>query len=87
MMGLTSHLLRFYEAISSYRVSFSSMIILTTMVLGLVHLVRALFRLPLKIMLVVSVAQNLLVLSVDYFPLVVSVESFHCVESQNPLVV
>ena len=75
-MGLLSHLFYVYEAFSSYRVSFCSMTSLTMMVLGPGHMVRALFHFPLKILLVLSVAQNPLVVSVDYFVLVMSVEYF-----------
>ena len=79
-MGLMSHLSCVYDTFSSYRVSFSSMTILTMMVLGPGHLVRALFHFSLKILLVMSVAKNQLVVSVDYFPLVVSVEYFQLTE-------
>ena len=46
----------FYDAFSSYRVSYSSMKSLRMMGLGPVHLVRALFHYPLASPLVVSVA-------------------------------
>ena len=46
------------------------------MVMGPGHLVRALFHSPLKILLVMWVAENLLVVSGDYFLLVVSVDYF-----------
>ena len=86
-MGLMSHIFCVYDAYSSYRISFSLITSLTIMVLVPVHLVRALFHFPLKILLVVSVAQNLLVMSVNYFTLVVSVEYFQLIESLNMLVV
>ena len=65
-MGLTSHLSCFYDAFSSYRVSFSLISSLAIMVLGPGHMVSALFHYPLKIPLVVGVAQNPLVVSVEY---------------------
>ena len=43
MMGLTSHLSFIFDALSSYRVSFSLITSLTMMVLLPVHLVFALF--------------------------------------------
>ena len=67
---------RFY----SYRVYFSLMTNLTRMVLGLDHLVRALFRF-LKFPLVVSVEYFYLVESLEYFHLVDSLEYFQLVES------
>ena len=81
MMGLTSHLSCVFDVFSSYRVSFSLMTSLTMMVLGPGHLVRALFHFPLKILLVVSVAQNPLVMSVDHFDLVESLKYLDLVES------
>ena len=54
---------------------------LTMMVLGLGHLVRALFHFPLKILLVVSVEYFTLVVSVEYFLLVMSAEYFPLVLS------
>ena len=80
MMGLKSIFFCVYDAFSSYRVAFSSMTSLTMMVLGLGHLVRALFHF-LKFLLVVAVAQNPLVVSVAQNPLVVSVDYFHLVKS------
>ena len=77
MMGLTSHLSCVYDTFSSYRVSFSLMTIMTVMVLVMGYLVRALFHFPLEILLVVSV---------EYFPVVASVKYFQLTESQNPLV-
>ena len=59
MMGLTSHLSCVYDAFFSYRVSFYLMTSLIMMGLEPVHLVRALFHFPLKIPLVLSVAQDL----------------------------
>ena len=61
MMGLTSHLSYVYEFFSSYRVYFSLMTSLKIIGLeaGPGHLVRALFHFTLKILLVVSVAQDL----------------------------
>ena len=67
MMGLTSHLYYAYNSFSSYCVNFSVMTSLTMMVLVPGHLVRALFHFALKILLVVSV---------EYFQLVVSVKKF-----------
>ena len=67
MMGLTSHLSCVYDAFSSYHIYFSSMMSLTMMVLSWGHLVGALFHSTLKILLRVSVAQNPLVASVEYF--------------------
>ena len=69
MMGLTSHLSCLSDVFSSYRVYFSLMTILTMMVLGPGHLLRALFHFPLKIPLVLSVKK---------IPLVMPVESFSC---------
>ena len=83
MMGLTSHLSCVYDIFSYYHASFYSMTILKMMGLGPGHLVCALFYFPLKILLVVSVAQNQLIVSVDYFPLVVSVEFF--IESSHKI--
>ena len=77
-MSLTSHLSNIYDDFSSYRVSFILMTSLTTMVLDPGHLIGALFHFPLKI---------LLVMSVEYFPLVASVEYFQLIESLNLLVV
>ena len=53
------------------------------MVLGPGHLVRALFRFPLKILLVVLVTQNPLVMSVDNFNSVESLKYFGLVESME----
>ena len=78
MMGLTSHLSFVYNTFSSYTVFIPMMMILTIMVLGPGHLVRALFHIALAILLVVSV---------KYFLLVVSVEYFQLIESKNMLVV
>ena len=64
-MGLMSHLSYAYDDFDFYRVSFSLVASLTMMVLGPGHLVRALFRFPLNILLVMTVAQNPLVVSVD----------------------
>ena len=61
-MGLTSHLSCAYDAFSSYRVYLFLMPSLTMMVLGRGHLVRALFQFPLKIPLVMGVAQYPLVM-------------------------
>ena len=79
-MGVRSHLSFFNDAFSFYRGCFSLMTSLTMMVMGPGHLVRAIFHFLLKILLVVSVAQNPLVVSLDYFLLVMSVEYFHLVE-------
>ena len=51
--------------------------------LGTGHLVRALFHFPLKIPLVLSVAQITLVVSVAQIPLVVSVKYVELVESKK----
>ena len=59
MMGMTINISCVYNAFSAYRVYFSLMTSLTIMVLGPVHLLRALFHFPLAILLVVSVAQDL----------------------------
>ena len=72
VMGLTSRLSCVSNAFSSYCVSFSLITSLTMMVMGLVHLVRALFHFPLKIPLIVSVEYFPLVVPVEYFPFVVS---------------
>ena len=69
-MGLMSHPSCVYDAFSSCRVSFSLMTSLTLMGLDPGHLVYALFHF-LEIPLVVSVAQIPLVMSVEYFLLVV----------------
>ena len=61
MMGLTSHISFVYDNFSSRRVSFSSMMSLTMMILGLGLLVHALFIFALSIPLVVSEAE-------DHFP-------------------
>ena len=71
MMGLTSHISCVYDAFSSYHVSFSSRTSLMMMVLGRVHLVRAIFYFPLKITLGVSSLESvgrviLLTVSVEY---------------------
>ena len=66
MMRLMSHLSCDYEIFSSFWLSFSLMTSLTMMVMGLVHLVRALFYVLLKIPLVMSVEYFLLVVSVEY---------------------
>ena len=65
MIGLTSHISCVYDAFSSYRISFSSITSLRMMVLGLGHLVCAIFHFPLKILLVVSVKLFQLVMSVE----------------------
>ena len=66
MMGLTSHLSYVYNVFNSYSISFSLMTSLIIMVMGQVHLVRAIFHIPLKILLVVSVEYFLLVVSLKY---------------------
>ena len=83
MMDMTSHLSYVYDTFSSNRVSFSSMTSLTIMVLVPGHLVCAIPHFPLKIPLVMSVAQNPLVVSVKYYHLVESLEYFHLVESME----
>ena len=55
MIGLTSDLSCLSDTFSSYHVYFSLMMILTMMVLGLGHLIRALFHFSMEILLVVSV--------------------------------
>ena len=55
MMGLTNHISCVYDAFSSYTISFSLVMSLTTMGLSSGHLVRALFNFSLESMLVVSV--------------------------------
>ena len=81
MMRLTSHLSSVYDAFSSCCVSSSLMTSLSMMVMRPGDMVRALFHLPLKIPLVVWVAQNPLVMWVAQNPLVVSVEYFQLVAS------
>ena len=66
MMGLTSHISCVYDTFSSYHVSFSLTTSLTMMGLSPGHLVCALFHIPLRIPLVVSVEYFLLVVSVEY---------------------
>ena len=66
MMGLVSHISCLSKTISSFHVSFSLMKRVTMIILGRVHLVRALFHYSLKILLVVSVEYFLLVMSVEY---------------------
>ena len=78
-MGLMSHISCVYDTFSSYCVSFSMMTILTMIVLGPGHLVRALLHF-LKILLVVSVDYSHLVESMDYFHLVKWLEYFHLFE-------
>ena len=78
-MGLTSHISCFYNDFSSYRVSFSLVVSVAMMVLGLGYLVRVLFN-SLKIPLVVSVDYFHLVESLEYFDLVESIEYFDLVE-------
>ena len=65
-MGMMSHISDAYDAFYFYRFSFSSMTSLTMMVLGPDHLVRVLFHFPLKVHLVMGVAQNVLIVLVEY---------------------
>ena len=81
MVGLTGHISYVYDTFSSYRVSFSSMTSLTMIFLVPENLVPALFHFPLKILLVVSVVQNMLVVPVAKNLFVVSVDYFDLVES------
>ena len=82
-MGLTSHIYCCYDTFYFYRIfsvlmsltMISLMMSLTTMVLGPVYLVRALFHF-LKITLVVSVDNFYLFESMKYFHLVKSFEYF-----------
>ena len=66
MMGLKSHISCLSDTFSSYHVYFSLMMIMTIMVLGPGHMVRDLFHFLLKILLVVSVEYFLLVVLVEY---------------------
>ena len=83
-MGVMSHLFNAHDTFSSW---FSFSLFLSTMPISLTNLtmkvlgpgsppVHALFHFSLKIPFIVWIAQNLLVVSVAYFPLVVSVEYF-----------
>ena len=74
MMGMTCHISCLSHATSYYCISFSLMTILMIMVQGLGHLVRTLYLLLLKFLLVVSASQILLFVRVEYFPIVVSME-------------